>query len=210
MLTILVASKTFALPRHLHLIGEHVVHHSTAVPWGKAVNDLLDIAAAHGRDALLLDDDVTLTAESLAGVTAHYDQADIFGLDLHVLSTGERQAGARHLRDMTEWVHPGPAYVAHVSTSAVYIKATALAALRFPEWDGIHWEDVAYCFEAWRLGLRVLAVPGLVHHDIQAGAGATKRTDPAFWQRWATNRRAFESWCAERDLSSVPREAQPL
>jgi hypothetical protein len=206
--TILVACKEPRLPKGLEHAGTQHIIQSNAVPWGRAANELLDQCQKWGTDALFLDDDTTLVGGSLDGVHSHYDQADIFGLDLHVLSTGERQAGARHLGDMTEWVHSGPAYVAHVSTSAVYIKASAISSgLRFPEWDGIHWEDVAYCFQAWLLGLRVLAVPGLVYHDIQEGAGATKRHDPAFWARWGKNKTAFEQWCGERDLSSVPREA---
>jgi GT2 family glycosyltransferase len=204
MLNILVACKEPKTPGGLEYItGSHRITYNSAVPWGRAANELL---AGCDGDALFLDDDTTLTETSLEGVHAYYDRADIFGLDLHVLSTGERQQGARHLANMSEWIAPGPAYVAHVSTSAVYIKASALA-VRFPEWDGIHWEDVAFCFEAWLLGLRVMAVPGLVYHDIQEGAGATKRNDPAFWARWAANRTAFEQWCGERDLSSVPRGA---
>jgi GT2 family glycosyltransferase len=211
MLNILVACKEPKTPGGLEYLPGEPLHdwrviYNSAPNWGNAANQLLDYANAEGGDALFLDDDTTLTETSLEGVHAHYGQADIFGLDLHVLSTGERQAGARHLANMSEWVHPGPAYVAHVSTSAVYIKSTALA-VRFPEWDGIHWEDVAYCFRAWLLGLRVMAVPGLVYHDIQEGAGATKRNDPAFWARWGRNKMAFEGWCKERDLSSVPREA---
>jgi GT2 family glycosyltransferase len=211
MLTILVACKEPRTPGGLECLNiPYRVLYNSATPWGAAANQLLDYASAEGGDALFLDDDVTLTEGCLEGVYTHYDKADIFGLDLHVLSTGERQAGARHLGDMSEWVHAGPAYVAHVSTSAVYIKSTALASLRFPEWDGIHWEDVAFCFEAWRLGLKVLAVPGLVYHDIQAGAGSTKRHDPAFWAKWGANRAAFEAWCQERDLSAVPKGAEEV
>lgn len=208
MLSILVACKEPRLPKGLeHAPTQHVIQ-STAAPWGRAANELLDQCQKWGADALFLDDDTMLTAASLDGVRAHYDQADLFGLDLHVLSTAERQAGARHLADMREWVHPGPAYVAHVSTSAIYIKAGAIACgLRFPEWDGIHWEDVAFCFDAWARGLRVMAVPGLVYHDIQGGAGATKRHTPEFWAKWHANKAAFESWRGERDLSAVLQEA---
>lgn len=212
MLTVLVACKDRSKPGGgLVHIGEHCVIISTAVPWGRAANQLLDRAAEIGDDALFIDDDVELTAESLSGVRQYYDQADIFGLDLHVKSTGERQAGARHMFDMSEWVQPGPAYVAHVSTSAVYIKHRVLASgVRFPVWEGIHWEDVAFCFDCWTRGFKVLAVPGLVHHAIEGGAGSTKRHTPEFWAKWGANKAAFQAWCAERDLSAVPREAMPV
>jgi GT2 family glycosyltransferase len=212
MLTILVACKEPKAPGGLgHLPGGWRVVYNSLPNWAEASNILLDYAVARGGDALFLDDDVTLTAGSLDGVRAHYTDADLFGLDLHVLSTGERQAGARHTWDGAQthdWTYPGPAYVAHVSTSAIYIKATAIqAGLRFPVWPGIYWEDVALCFEAWTKGLRVLAVPGLVYHDIEGGSGATKRHTPEFWAKWHANKAAFEAWCAERDLSGVPQGA---
>lgn len=210
-LTILVACKTPKVPGGLHHLRRKLpfrVLCSNNTPWAVAANELLDNCEG---DALFLDDDVTLTETSLAGIRGHRNDADLFGLDLHVLSTGERQAGARHTwdgQDTHDWTHPGPAYVAHVSTSAIYIKASALrAGLRFPVWSGVHWEDVALCFDAWTRGLRVMAVPGLVWHAIEGGVGATKRHTPEFWARWTTNKMCFEQWCRERDLSAVPREA---
>lgn len=215
MLTILVACKELKAPGGLeHLACPHQMLYDCADGWSNAANYLLDYAANLGTDALFLDDDVTLTPDSLAGVEAHYDQADLFGLDLHILSTGERQPGARHTWDgqvAHDWTAPGPAYVAHVSTSAIYIKADAIATgLRFPVWEGVHWEDVAFCFDAWARGLKVMAVPGVVLHDMQGGVGATKRHTPEFWARWGANRMAFEAWCRGKDLRAVPREAQPL
>lgn len=212
-LEVLVACKEARAPGGLEHLGEKGrdwrISFCCIPGWSIGTNALLDLAAASGNDALFLDDDVTLTADSLAGVHEYYGQADIFGLDLHALD-GARQVGARHTWDgqtIHDWVEPGPAYVAHVSTSAVYIKHSVLAAgVRFPVWEGIHWEDVAFCFDAWARGFRVLAVPGLVHHAIEGGAGATKRHDPAFWERWGANKAAFQAWCAERDLSAVPRE----
>lgn len=213
MLTILVACKEPRDPGGLaHLDVPFQVILDCTPDWATAANALLADAARAGTDALFLDDDVTLTETSLAGVRAHYDAADLFGLDLHVRATGERQPGARHTWDgqnTHDWTHPGPAYVAHVSTSAIYIKAGA-TSLRFPAWPGIHWEDVAFCFDAWATGLRVMAVPGLAWHAIEGGVGATKRHTPEFWARWGANKMAFEAWCGERDLRNVPRAAQPL
>lgn len=206
MLNILVACKAPKAPGGLEYAGEHRVLYNSDAGWGAASNALLDRAAIEGGDALFLDDDVTLLPESLAGVREYYDHADLFVLDLHDLS-GARQAGARHIMTqdggILDWVQPGPAYVAHCSTSAIYIKAAAVKTLRFPIWPGIHWEDVALCLDAWLHGFKVLAVPGRVNHDIEGGVGATKRHDARFWERWALNRQHFAGWCAEHDLAAA-------
>lgn len=198
MLNILVACKEPQAPGGLERLGEHRVLYDTSPQWGVASNNLLAQAVVLGGDALFCDDDVMFTAGCLDGVRAHYDDADLFGLDLHDMG-GFRQAGARHVMDrqggLHDWVHPGPAYVAHCSTSAIYLKHTALdAGVRFPIWDGIHWEDVAFCLDAWLKGLRVLAVPGYVQHNIVGGVGATKRHAPEFWDKWARNLRYFGEW----------------
>lgn len=197
MLTVLVSSKNRQPCAGLeHLGGDYRLIVDDTPGWSVSSNRLLDRASVYGDDALFVDDDVTLTADSLAGVRQYRDRADAFGLDLHML-TGQRQQGARHIFEgeagaLVEWNEPGPAYVAHCSTSAIYLSATALASgVRFPVWPGIHWEDVAYCLDLWRAGLRVLAVPGRVNHAIQGGVGQTKRHDPMFWARWNENRALF-------------------
>jgi GT2 family glycosyltransferase len=204
MLNVLVACMERKAPGGLHFIGEHRVLYDTSAGWGEAANALLDAAALLGGDALFLDDDVVLTPDSLRGVRAHYDAADLFGLDLHDMD-GDRQGGARHTLDsdgnLADWVQPGPAYVAHVSTSAIYLKESFVqSGVRFPIWPGLHWEDVALCIDAWLHGLRVMAVPGYVHHAIVGGVGATKRHDPALWARWAQNVDLFRAWCDAYDV----------
>lgn len=220
VLNILIACKEPKAPGGLEHIGAHRVLYNTRIGWAEASNALLDQAATLGGDALFLDDDVTLTETSLDGVRAHYEQADLFGLDLHDMS-GARQAGARHALDsdgaLHDWVQPGPAYVAHVSTSAIYLKASVLqSGVRFPIWPGIHWEDVAFCLDAWLQGFKVLAVPGDVHHAIEGGVGATKRHDAHFWEKWARNRQAFGQWCGDNCVmaamsqGTIPIGAQSL
>lgn len=198
MITVLVSSKNRAAPLGLeHLHGNYRLIMDDTPGWAVSANRLLDRAVIYGDDALFLDDDTTLTAESLCGVEMYRTHADVFGLDLHTMD-GERQAGARHIfteqGDLIEWIDSGPAYVAHVSTSAIYLTAKALASgVRFPIWPGIHWEDVALCLDYWRNGLKVLAVPGRVNHAISGGVGMTKRHDPMFWARWMQNKAAFEA-----------------
>lgn len=204
MLNILVACKEEKAPGGLQFAGEHRVLYDTRNGWAEASNALLDQAASRGGDALFLDDDTVLTPSSLDTVKSYYFDADLFGLDLHDMS-GERQAGARHLMaadgTIHDWVQPGPAYVAHCSTSAIYIKERVLrAGVRFPIWPGLHWEDVAFCLDAWLLGFKVLAVPGYVHHAIVGGVGATKRHDADFWPRWAKNMKCMGAWMGNKGV----------
>jgi hypothetical protein len=205
MLNILVACKEEKEPGGLEYAPPHRLLYDTSAGWSEASNALLAQAQALGGDALFLDDDTELTRGCLDGVKKHYAQASLFGLDLHDMN-GERQAGARHAMTkdglLHDWVQPGPAYVAHVSTSAIYIKEEAMG-LRFPVWTGVHWEDVAFCLDAWLQGFKVMAVPGKVKHAIVGGVGSTKRNDPLFWERWARNRHAFGVWCGERGLQAA-------
>lgn len=208
MLNVLVACKEPREPGGLRCAraDEQRILYDTSYGWSNASNNLLDKAAALGGDALFIDDDTELTPGCLDHVFSYYDRASLFGLDLHDMS-GARQAGARHTMSLDgglhDWVQPGPAYVAHCSTSAMYIKAEALAVLRFPVWAGVHWEDVAFCLDAWLHGLRVMAVPGRANHAIEGGVGATKRHTPEFWAKWHTNRNALVSWCNERGVGAA-------
>ena len=183
LISILVSSANATAPQGLeHIPHTHLLINGAA-GWSISANQLLDQAAALGGDAIFCDDDVTFLPESLDGVRAHYQQADAFGFDLHDLS-GARQCGARHTFPdgvLTDWIHPGPAYVGHVSTSAIYLTEKAIqSGVRFPVWPGVHWEDVGYTLGLWLAGCRVLAVPGRVNHNIVGGIGATKRHTPEY------------------------------
>lgn len=218
-INVLVASYGPRRPGGLEHLPSYRYYSNSTLGWALASNQLLEYVAEDDYDALFLDDDVTLTAGCLDGVRAHYAAADVFGLDLHAMD-GTRQQGARHILDANgvphDWVAPGPAYVAHCSTSAIYLKAAAVRALRFPIWPGMHWEDVAFCLDAWLHGLKVLAVPGLVHHAIEGGVGATKRHDDAFWPKWRMNMEAMTVWMREHDVAQaladgrIPIGAKPL
>lgn len=217
--SILVSSASNTAPGGLDHIPCDRLLINGAAGWSLSANLLLDQAAILGGDAIFCDDDVTFLPESLDGVKAHYDQADAFGFDLHDLN-GQRQCGARHTFPdgvLTDWIQPGPAYVGHVSTSAIYLKASAIqSGVRFPVWPGVHWEDVGYTLGLWLAGCKVLAVPGRVNHAIIGGVGATKRHAPEFWAQWTANKQAFTQWCWTHKVGQaladgrIPMGAQPI
>ena len=193
----------------------------TSKGWANAANTLLDQAKG---DALFLDDDVTLTASTLALLPAYYDKADIFGFTLvspgegwnaswRVVSAGFGLDSANNTRpasDIREVMTP--AYVAHVTASALYIKAHVLrAGLRFPIWPGAHYEDVAFTVEAWIRGFKVAYLPGLIEHPLTAaGAGKTKSAEDNFNRRRAQNEALYKAWMDDKDLSLVPRQRMPI
>lgn len=207
MISILVASKAGRAPLGLHHAPAHELLVSSAPGWANAANALLDAAAAHGRDALFLDDDVTLYSHSLAVLAAALDAADLFGFTLlngpHVASAGFVANGSAGLmpaqtpRDVLL-----PAYVAHVTASALYIKSHVLrAGLRFPVWPGMHHEDVAFTFDAWLRGFRVAYLPGAIDHPLtEHGAGATKSAETDFHDKRMVNAQHLGAWVLEHGV----------
>ena len=194
--------------------------------WSEASNALLDLAAAKGHDALFLDDDVTLTATSLALLPLYRGTADIFGFTLitpteqgwRIASAGfgcapdGNPVPAADMRDVFE-----PAYVAHVTASAMYIKNAVLrSGLRFPVWPGAHFEDLAFTYEAWMRGFRVAYLPGMVEHPIEGGGGRTKAAEEAFHQKRAQNYQAFQGWGRDAGLQeaiaagTIPTRRKPI
>jgi hypothetical protein len=179
--------------------------------WAEASNALLD--AAEG-DALFLDDDATLTPTTLSLLAQYYDRASVFGFTLitpqggwdrgwQVASAGmgaDREGRLSHGSDVRDVMTPS--YVAHVTTSAIYIKHEVIAAgVRFPVWPGAHHEDVAFTFDCWLHGFKVAYLPGLVEHPLTgAGAGATKSGQEGFSEKRAVNMFHLEEWKAEKDI----------
>lgn len=179
--------------------------------WAESSNYLLDQAAEAGHDALFLDDDVTLTPATLALLPRYYDRASVFGFtlltpsqgDWHIASAGMRSTPsgtlvpAKDTRDVLE-----PAYVAHVTTSAIYLKAEVLrAGIRFPIWPGMHYEDVAFTFDCWLHGFKVAYIPGLAEHPLtHKWAGATKSGIEGFDQQRTVNLGALQGWMHERGV----------
>lgn len=193
MIALCVASLSGALPEGLDHLGPHAVCLSTRRGWAEAANETLDQAAALGYDAVFADDDVTFTPGCLDAVAALRPRGEVFGWRL-VHPDGGAQPGAHHTLSaeggLCNYI-PGerPAYVAHCSTSAIYLAHAVLAAgVRFPVWPGLHCEDVALCVEAWLAGFRVVSLTHpVIHHLTPAGVGRTKAHDADLSRRLQEN-----------------------
>jgi GT2 family glycosyltransferase len=177
--------------------------------WAAAANALLDLAASRGDDALFLDDDIELTADSLRFLWwPLIDAADVFGFTLFtngtVTSAGFHATADGGLRPQQMLVDiMRPSLVAHVTASCLYIKREVLqAGIRFPVWPGQHHEDVAFTYDCWLRGFRVAYVPGVVHHhmNMAVGVGATKSLLPTFQQDRAINAECLRRWIAEHGV----------
>jgi hypothetical protein len=178
-----------------------------AAPWGEAANNLLNRSK---NDVLFMDDDIELLPKSippkpildwLAG------DASIIGFMLRdPNNVGKVPQGPYNCVVAGDRIDPVPAtsggamlkpvYCAHVTASLLYIKRQAIDAnLRFPVWDGSHYEDVAFTLSAWMHGFKVAYIPMLAHHLMSGAGGATKGVDPAFDERRMKNHQTFQDWC---------------
>lgn len=204
-LSVLVATIRDARPGGLGYLPPHTLRVDGRPGWSAAANALLDEAAAAGHAAVFCDDDVTFTAETWPALLRYLGRADVFGWRIAVPGRGDA-AGAQHVLDTAGNLSDRPLIdrpceVAHVTTTACYLSARAVAALRFPEWGGVHCEDIALCLDAWLQGMRVAYVGGLVWHDMTGdGVGQTKIHTPQLSARLAQNALALRAWMAERDI----------
>ena len=59
--------------------------------------------------------------------------------------------------------------------------AVLTAGVRFPVWPGVHSEDVAFTYDCWLHGFKVLYVPNRAEHALEPnGVGATKAQTTTF------------------------------
>jgi hypothetical protein len=146
-----------------HVPGPHRLLTDGRKGWAAASNALLDEACAAGHDALFLDDDVEILPETFSNWARYKPHADVFGWRLK--TRAGRAISFGHCLMPNGWLLPNfdstrPAYVAHVTASVLYIKHAVLAAgLRFPDWPGLHSEDVAFTYDAWLHGFKVAYLP---------------------------------------------------
>jgi len=150
----------------LHLIYE-------GATWAQAVNIGIDESKEPG-DFLIMDDDVFLREETFSLVEKHYNDADIFGFKLLFPDNRIQHAGGFVDGDaVTHFgyggrpeLYPDPQYVAHVTTSLVYIKRHVIDKLGGMAIDipGVQMEDVDFSFRALKAGFRILYLPGTAIH----------------------------------------------
>ena len=184
-----------------HIPWEYEVHTSTAKPWAKAANDLLDESAARGRDAIFVDDDIEILPETFEVLEPLIPYADVFGF-MMLRPGGSLLSGGHEATDdgtpfpmITEPAIHETAYVSHVTASLMYLKRSAVEKLRVPRWPGQHYEDVAFSYDAWLKGLRVLYVPRPCLHDVtNENIGASKGKIPNFWELNGVNRQEMAQW----------------
>lgn len=199
---ILCATKGDRRPAGLEHAPEHTYMEDTRKGWAKASNALLDAADRAGSDALFLDDDVTLLPETFDAME-HWRGADtVVGFQLR---DGDQIISAGHYLSSGGILLPNrnvdmPAYLAHVTASAMYLPHAVLAAgMRFPDWPGVHGEDVAFTYDVWLRGFKVLYWPAPVLHDVaENGIGLTKTNEHNLGARLLENHRLLGMWIQER------------
>jgi GT2 family glycosyltransferase len=184
-----------------HVPGPHRLLTDGRKGWAAASNALLDEACAAGHDALFLDDDVEILPETFSNWARYKPHADVFGWRLK--TRAGRAISFGHCLMPNGWLLPNfdstrPAYVAHVTASVLYIKHAVLAAgLRFPDWPGLHSEDVAFTYDAWLKGFKVAYLPFDAIHDVAAdGMGQTKTHEAQRQERLGENQRLLSQWVA--------------
>lgn len=220
MLNVLVACKEPTTPGGLEYIpGEFLrdwrVIYNSSPGWANASNQLLDYASAEGGDALFLDDDAILTETSLARLRALYDRAEVFGFTLvdelgHITSAAHELHPSGQIFPRSAAMAGTPAYVAHVTTSAIYLKESVLrAGVRFPVWPGVHKEDIAFTLACWLAGQRVLYVPGKVVHPLgDAHVGRTKAQEQGLSEKLELNNIALTQWMIDHKIMEAAREGR--
>lgn len=211
-IAILCATKGDRKPQGLENVPGGVYWEDTRKGWAAASNALLDRAAEEGRDALFLDDDVTLLPETFEDMQKWRGEA-LVGFQLR---DGDRVISRGHYLSPGGLLLPNPdpytpAYMAHVTASAMYIPHAILAAgVRFPDWPGVHSEDVAFTYSVWLAGFRVLYWPSPVLHEVaENGIGLTKVSEHNLGARLLDNSRRLGMWMQENQvLSKVPMGVQ--
>lgn len=209
MLNILCATKGDRRPAGLEYAPAHVYLEDTRTGWALSSNALLDWAAESGHDALFLDDDVTLLPRTFADMARWYAPNTLVGFQFR---DGGRIISCGHYLTPSGVLLPNPhphtpAYMAHVTASAMYIPHAILAAgVRFPAWPGVHSEDVAFTYAVWLAGFKVLYWPSVVLHSVaENGIGATKVHEADIGRRLLENSQRLGAWMNEHHvLARVP------
>ena len=232
MIEVLCASLEGRPPLGLQHVGDHRLRMSRLEPWAVAANRLLDEAAATGNHALFIDDDVEILEGGLDVASEYLPFADVVGVGLLNYGPGVRlqmngagcylsvgpdnQVVLTPRGDMARLLTPE--YVPHVSASCMFLSANILkSGVRFPVWEGAHYEDVAFTLDAWLQGYKVAYVPGCVIHNLTPqGLGQQKAKDPHQMVKRAINERALHDWMKEANSAvealagTIPARGRPI
>jgi O-antigen biosynthesis protein len=160
--------------------------------WPEAIN--LGLKESTG-DVILMDDDVVLNADTFSTVEKYYNDADIFGFKLLFPDGAIQHAGGfirgsqighlgfREPADSPEFMVPR--YVAHATTSLIYIKRHVLKKLggMAENYPGMQFEDVDFNIRAIKAGFRILNLPQSAVHE----QSASKQHLPDFQRKMAWN-----------------------
>lgn len=210
---VLVASKSGKVPAGLeHIPWKTRLLVDSRPGWAAAANALLDQAAEAGHDAIFLDDDVTILPETFRDFERYYQLADVFGFRLRSKPGQDDQCGWGLQRPNPN--PDKPCYLAHVTASLMYLRAEVLTrGVRFPEWSGLHYEDVQFTNNCWLRGFSVAYVPSFALHDISPGVdgaaiGATKRTEANIAERRVLNHELLHKWATENELKKVAEDGR--
>lgn len=194
--------------------------------WAVAANQLLDRVA--GEPAYFFDDDIEfitwmpeecpfdVTGFVLCSPTSTGEFIiQSGGFEMPVLDgAGPVLVADRRIERLMQ-----PAVYPHVTASCLWLSKRATERVRFPIWEtGEHYEDVAFTLKAWLDGLSVGRIPLAVYHHIRhdTGVGATKSTNPEFFQRRMGGELELREWMKaaniEGDLRSgrIPSMAYTL
>lgn len=225
MIDVLIATAGHRDPiglHHIHLPYE--VHKCTLPGWSAAANKLLDEAAARGRDAIFIDDDIELLPNTFEYLEDYLPYADLFGFNMMSPKGVHLQGGAVFHVDKTTFSmslaprHSVPCHIPHVTASLMYIKNPLLKSkVRFPIWPGLQHEDIAYTLNAWLSGFKVAVLPSdAIHHVDSLHHGATKGKEPFFEQRATHNLNIVNAWFKKNDIhqhmldGDIPAKAIPI
>jgi GT2 family glycosyltransferase len=182
---------------------------SGLAPWPVAANDVLDRSE---NDVLFIDDDIEFLPDSFSHFQNYKERADILGFSLHHPANGTwelQNAGCMYFADgnRNDSMEGNEAhYIAHVTASCMYIhRRVVQSGLRFPVWDGVYSEDLAFTLEAWLRGFRVAHIPGVVRHHMKWSevglAGSEKAGLGNLRADWKRNREHLARWESDRDIT---------
>lgn len=200
--------------------GIHLVGPEYANSWPGAINHGL-AGVPKGRDVIIMDDDIFLMPDTFAKIEGMYDAADIFGFKLLYPDGRLQHAGGlfvddklghRYWQQEDKGQADSPMYMAHVTTSLIYIKAHVIEKLggMATDYPGVQFEDVDFCIRALKAGFRLLYLPSAAVHMESASKKHMDRFQITMQKNYLElRRRFFEDKETMKMLCSYPQPMEP-